>query len=270
MKLNTSWSVPTSTGPFGSWLARYRKYADNCARSGFVPKTHKWVQMLSALIARFWVFIQIGSVKVIGAENLDAPGRLIYCPNHVGMHDGNVLYPYLMRRTRFMFAAEEMRGFWGLRQILTGAAGAFPVDRDRGGTVVQPAIDALTSGDPLFMFPEGKISKTGELQPLKTGAARIALGVWERVGRLGLVGIVPIYIHYHSRHDESSNVDFLSMGLKWRGGVTVVVGEPIYMHQLPSPDKDSVTAALETTIRKLASMMVPARVPEYDDEPMFV
>lgn len=254
MKLSSQWPIATSKGLLGSWLACYRQYAKDCGTSGFIPKTNKWVQKLCALIAKVWVYIQIGQVTLIGAENLEAPGCLIYCPNHAGMHDGNVLYPFLKRPARFMFAAEEMRGLWGLKQIFTGAGGAFPVDRANGGTVVLPAIEVLASGDPLFMFPEGKISKNGVLQALKTGAARIAIGAWEKLRYQSPVGIVPIYIHYHSRHDESSNIDFLSMGLMWRGGVTVVVGAPIYMHQLQSPDKDLLTAILEEEIKKLAGV----------------
>lgn len=165
------------------------------------------------------------------------------------MLDAIVIYAIMQRWPRYMTAFEEMRGLGGLKAIVMGAFGSFPVDRTKGKTVLEPAIKVLMSGQPMVLFPEGKISPTGEYLPFKRGAAVIANTTYERLGMKEQVAIVPIHICYHKRDAASAGGPYSRMGLKWRGGVTVTVGKPIYIHELPSRRPEDVTAVLRGAVK---------------------
>ncbi len=233
--------------PRKSLWRRFREYANNCVTSGFIPTDNRTFRRFGKFVAKLWSFVQVGEVKVVGEENLHAPGRLIFCPNHSAMLDAVVLYPYIPDRTRFMSAVEEMRGFWGLKAIVMGALGSYAVDRSRGKTVIAPSIELLTAGRCINMFPEGKISPTGTYLEFKKGAAWIALGACEALQHKEPVGLVPIHICYGTR-DEASALDFGKMRLKWRRGVTITVGKPIYLHDINPLTPDAVIARIKDVI----------------------
>ncbi len=225
------------------WIQRFRDYADHCIQSGFVPLTFGPAQFIARQLARLMVFIQLGRLRIIGEGNLRLAGRFIFCPNHSAMFDAPVLYAIMKRKesVRYMTAFEEMRGLWGLKAIAMGATGCFPVDRTRGKSVIEPAIEILVNGQNLAIFPEGKISETGACLPFKKGPAIIATSALQRLESGERVGIIPINIHYHLRDVATARSgDFRKMGFKWRGGVTVTVGEPIYLDEVKGMSPDEI------------------------------
>jgi 1-acyl-sn-glycerol-3-phosphate acyltransferase len=246
----------------GTWRKKFREYATLCLTSGFIPRTFLPLQFIARFLARIWVFIQVGRMRVIGAENLKTPGRIIFCPNHSSMFDAIIVYAIMKRWPRYMAAYEEMRGLWGLKAVAMGAFGCFPVDRSNGKTVLEPAIKVLMSGQPLVIFPEGKISPTGEYLPFKKGAAIIANAAYERLGMKEPVGIVPIHLCYHCRDEKTAATTFGEMGFRWRCGVTVTVGKPIYLHELPSRQPEDVMACVRGAIKMQACPTTPGDRPE--------
>ena len=71
-----------------------------------------------------------------------------------------------------------------------------PEVMDRNEHTFRAAIDALRAGEAVQIYPEGISHNEPQLQPLKTGAARIALGAEAEAGwSLGL-GIVPVGLTY--------------------------------------------------------------------------
>lgn len=231
-----------------TWPAAYRAYIDEITTSGYIGKPSRFVQLFTNLFFRFFGFILIGRVKVVGEENLRARGRLIFCPNHSTLLDAVVMYPLMRNRlVRAIGARETLREVFGLTGVLLTKVGVIPVDRSRGRTVIKPAIDVLEAGDCLAMFPEGKISPSGELLPFKLGAAWITRSVYEKLGEPGQVGIVPIHIRYHKR-DTATACNFFKMGLRWRGGVTVTVGKPIWLHDHPTKTPEELMAMVRAHI----------------------
>jgi 1-acyl-sn-glycerol-3-phosphate acyltransferase len=213
-----------------------------------MPRRFRPLQFICKHFSRLWVFIQVGRVRIVGAENLLASGRIIFCPNHSAMFDALVVYGIMKRQPRYMAAYEEMQGLWGLKAVVMGAAGCFAVDRSRGGTVIKPAIDTLVRGEYLVIFPEGKISNSGTYLPFKKGSARIAIGACEELKHKEPVGIVPLHICYHKRDEATAGASFFEMGFKWRGGVTVTVGTPIYVHEFEPLTPEYVTAQVRKAI----------------------
>lgn len=219
---------------YSAWQ-RFRIYADLCVTSGFIPKRIPWVVSLGKALARLWAFIQIGEVKVVGAEHLYAEGNKIFCPNHSSLLDAIAVTPLMPDRMHYMSAVEEMRGMFGLKAIIMGSMGCFPVDRSRGKTVIQPAIDLLASGNNIMIFPEGKISPSGEYLRFKSGPARISIGAYKKLEGREPVALVPMHICYGTR-DEKSALNFGKMFLRWRKGVTVTIDPPIYLHTVEPLD----------------------------------
>lgn len=246
----------------GTWRKKFREYVTLCLTSGFIPHTFRPLQFVARILARIWLFLQVGRCRVIGAENLKTPGHIIFCPNHSSMFDAIVVYAVMKRWPRYMTAYEEMRGLGGLKAVAMGAFGCFPVDRTQGKTVLEPAIKVLSSGQPLVIFPEGKISATGEYLPFKKGPAIITNATYERLDMKVPVGIVPIHICYHKRDVATATASYGQMGLKWRGGVTVTVGKPIYLHELPSRKPEDVMAAVRGTIKMIECATTPGDKPE--------
>jgi len=241
----------------GTWQKKYREYATHCLTSGFIPETFRPLQYVARILARLWLYIQVGRVRIVGFDNLKTPGRVIFCPNHSSMLDAIVIYAIMQRWPRYMTAYEEMRGLGGLKAIAMGAFGCFPVDRSHGKSVLEPAIKVLMSGQTMVIFPEGKISPTGEYLPFKKGPAIIANTTYERLGMKEHVAVVPIHLCYHKRHAPSAGGPYPSMGFKWRGGITVTVGKPIYIHELPSRQPEDVMAVVRAAVKMQSCPTTP-------------
>lgn len=230
-----------------TWPDAYRRYIAKITTSGYVGEPSPICLFFARLVLRFAQFVFIGKVRVVGEENLRVPGRLIYCPNHSSMLDAVVMYPTINGPVRAMGAVEVFRNYWGLAAIIMTKMGGFPVDRTNGKTVLGPATKIIVRGERLCMFPEGKISPTGDLLPFKLGAGIIANCAYDLLGGKEPIGIVPIQICYH-RRDNATALKVPKMGFKWRGGATVTVHKPIWLHELPDRDPKVVMRMVRDAI----------------------
>jgi acyl-[acyl-carrier-protein]-phospholipid O-acyltransferase/long-chain-fatty-acid--[acyl-carrier-protein] ligase len=139
-----------------------------------------WMAALLKLIYR---------VRVIGAENVPATGGCLIVCNHISYSDGAILAANLPRRGRFLvyrtYVDMPVIGFF-LR-----AAGVIPVAAEDKRSALVASIDAAVTaakaGEIVVIFPEGKLSRSGQLDTFRSGMERIA-------GRAG-VPIVPAHLH---------------------------------------------------------------------------
>lgn len=111
----------------------------------------------------------------VGEEHVPAEGPAIVAANHPSYLDPVLLSLQVRRPIRFM-AWEAL-----FRVPLLGRAvrafGAFPVDtrRGQGGHAYERAKALVEAGEVVGIFPEGKRSTTGWMEPrLREGAARLA------------------------------------------------------------------------------------------------
>ncbi|MEP6918733.1 MAG: 1-acyl-sn-glycerol-3-phosphate acyltransferase, partial [Acidobacteriota bacterium] len=158
-----------------------------------------------------------------------AAGAVLLLPNHVNaLLDPAVIWATAGRDVRFLAKSTLFDG--PLRPLLAGA-GAIPVYRrlDQGADVSKntetfAAVGAaLAGGDAVCVFPEGISHSTGRLVPLRTGAARMALGA-ERAGTS--VALVPAGLNFERK-------------TAFRSRVTVVYGPSFScadLAALPHPD----------------------------------
>jgi glycerol-3-phosphate O-acyltransferase / dihydroxyacetone phosphate acyltransferase len=153
----------------------------------------RWVARLATL---GW----FRAVDVTGLERIPRAGpALLVANHHGGFVDPTLLVAIVSRPVRFLAMARLWR-IWPLRPLLA-LAGAIPVHRahdragERSGTpsnvdAFAAAFAHLREGGAIGIFPEGQASDEAHLLPIRTGAARIALGAHSR-GAMGL-RIVPV------------------------------------------------------------------------------
>jgi 1-acyl-sn-glycerol-3-phosphate acyltransferase len=151
-----------------------------------------------------------------------ASGALLLLPNHANaLLDPAVIWATSERDVRFLAKSTLFDG--PLRPLVAGA-GAIPVYRklDQGVDVSKNAqafvaVDAaLADGDAICIFPEGLSHSTGRLVPLRTGAARMALGA-EAAGTP--VALVPVGLNFERK-------------TAFRSRVTIVYGRPFSCRDL--------------------------------------
>jgi len=134
-----------------------------------------------------------------GTEKLPSTGPVIIAANHPSYLDPILLSLEMERPIRFMAWDGLFRvPFLG---ALMQAFGAFPVDvrTGQGHEAFEKAKDLILSGEVVGIFPEGKRSRTGWMEPhLRAGAARLA---WETGALLipaTITGAFRAWPHYRS------------------------------------------------------------------------
>lgn len=129
-------------------------------------------------------------VEVDGAENLPRQGPLVVVANHSnGLVDGLLLMATLRRYPRFLgkstlFHILPLRPFLKLAGVVPvyrrsdadGGAAGEQAAADRNEMTFRTSRELLARGGVIALFPEGISHNEPALQPLRTGAARIALG----------------------------------------------------------------------------------------------
>ncbi len=112
-------------------------------------------------------------LKVEGLENLPSHGKVILAGNHTSLLDGVVVMAAYPRQVYFLVAESIFeRKFWG---FMARQMGFIPISR--GGfnkESIREAIRILESRSTIGIFPEGRISPSGELLEGRKGVALIA------------------------------------------------------------------------------------------------
>ncbi len=117
-------------------------------------------------------------VSFRGIENIPpaSTGGLLIAGNHQTYIDPVWISIAVKRRLRYM--AFEQGFDWKFIGPLITYLGAFPVATDgaRARRLMRNALDALSEGSALIVFPEGaREFSDGDLLPFKTGAVRLAI-----------------------------------------------------------------------------------------------
>jgi glycerol-3-phosphate O-acyltransferase/dihydroxyacetone phosphate acyltransferase len=221
---------------------------------------------LVRLIARAATFGWFRAVEVTGLERIPRTGPVLLVANHHGgFVDPALLVATVPRPVRFLAMASLFR-ILPLRPLLA-LTGAIPVhrERDADGTAAGAqrnvnAFDAsfahLRDGGAIGIFPEGEASDEAHLLPIRTGAARIALGAHSR-GAMGL-RIVPVGLIYEDKQ-------------RARSRAYARIGDPIELDSdlatnpaVPpdETDRDAVAALTRTIEARLTDAAVDFRSAE--------
>ncbi len=230
--------------------ARYRALVERCSTPGIMPPRLPRLSFLLRLIARTWVWLQVGKVEIVRRENLfpSPTAKVILCPNHSSYFDALILSALLPYRARYMAAHDQFTGLGGIRALVMAAGGAFAVDRSKGANVIGIATTALVEEHALVIFPEARINSDGRLGEFKTGLYRIGSGAQERLQDSGKVYLVPIQFCYALRDAASAQGGYGLMGLKWRHGVKMNVGRPVEFSEVAGLTPAAASALLRQKI----------------------
>jgi 1-acyl-sn-glycerol-3-phosphate acyltransferase len=167
-----------------------------------------WRKVLSPL-RKFYLkkFYAVKEVELLGAEHLSVIGEndgVLLTPNHSHDSDPHVMMAVakeLGKQFYFMAAWQIFKGHRGIDGFVLQRMGAFSVDREGcDRRAMRQAVELMTSGKWLVVFPEGEIYHTNErLTPPREGVAFMAGTAQkdlEKEGKGRKVWIVPTAIRY--------------------------------------------------------------------------
>ncbi|WP_448569744.1 lysophospholipid acyltransferase family protein [Thermus sp.] len=195
-------------------------------------------------LARFLLHLLFG-YRVERAEKVPEEGPVILAANHLSILDPIAIGAGIKRPVSFLARADVFR--LPLLSWLLPRLYAIPVERGTGDlSAIKGAIRALEKGMAFGIFPEGTRSRSGRLQPFKTGVAAIAYRTGSPVVPVAVVGTEKAW----------------PVGRKLfrlRQPIRVVYGDPI-----PVPRKTKVThQELENLTREIEARVRELLPPQY-------
>ena len=183
-----------------------------------------------------------GRWEVRGRRHVPIRGPLIVVSNHLHNADPPLLGASLPRRIHFMAKIELFQK--GLRSLPVTLFGSFPVRRFEADlAALRTAQELLRDGEAICMLPEGHRNRHGTaLQEPFPGAALIALRSGAPVLPVGITG--------------TEQIKGIGILLK-RPRITVTIGEPFLLPRTGKLDGETVRAASETIMRRIAALLPP-------------
>lgn len=135
--------------------------------------------LVPEFLMRFLVWILIHTiyrVRITGADHIPEEGAVIIAANHVSFVDPLILGGMIRRPVRFVMHHSIFK--LPLLNFIFRTGKAIPIaSRDDDPTILDSAYQqihqVLRARDVLGIFPEGAITRDGEMQPFKSGVCKI-------------------------------------------------------------------------------------------------
>ena len=190
-------------------------------------------------------------IETVNAESVPTGTGVIFVLNHPnGLVDPALVFVALPRRISFLAKSTLFR--MPVISFLLKTVEALPVYRrlDAGEDVsknqetFRAAQERLRKGGSIALFPEGVSHNSPKLLPMKTGAARIALGAVS-VGEGLDLRIVPVGLYY------TSKTAFRSEALLHFGEAFQVAPVELEDGQPPRPAVKELTEKIESALREV-------------------
>ncbi|CAD74863.1 MAG TPA: acyl-[ACP]--phospholipid O-acyltransferase [Rhodopirellula baltica] len=159
--------------------------------------------------------------RVVGLENFPTEGGCLLVSNHTSWIDGILILWALPRNVRFVVDGSNFTS-----KIGDYLGRAFDTIFMMGGPksigrAIRDAREGLNNGDVVGIFPEGTITRTGQLQAFRPGMSKILKNTDAK--------IVPVHLEgmWGSIFSFSGGKYFWKWPDKFRRTITVYVGEPL-------------------------------------------
>jgi 1-acyl-sn-glycerol-3-phosphate acyltransferase len=152
-------------------------------------------KLVPEFLVRFVVWLLIHSVYRLdkrGLEHIPESGPAVLICNHVSFVDALIIAAASRRPIRFMMDHHVFR--WPILSFVFKATRAIPVAPEKEDAALkQKAFDdiaeALAAGELVGIFPEGRISASGEMSPFRPGITQIISRSPVPVIPMGLSGL---------------------------------------------------------------------------------
>lgn len=193
-------------------------------------------------IARVWAQLSVRisgcSLKVLGAQNLQKHPVAVYAANHTSYMDTPVIFAGLP----FQFRILAKKELWPIAFIgwYLARSGQIPINTANPHASLSSlgvGVKALRAGMPLFVFPEGGRTSTGELKPFLSGAAYLAIRAQVPLVPVALIGVYDL-LPIHTGHF-------------YPGELTLSVGDPIETVGMTIRQIEQLTELLKSAIQGL-------------------
>jgi 1-acyl-sn-glycerol-3-phosphate acyltransferase len=166
-------------------------------------------------------------LKVHGRENLPKEGGVLLVANHVSWLDGFMIYMACSRHIRLVAWSGNLKK--GSIKWLADLFGVIPIDPTKPKAIVsslRAAKEALKNGDVVCIFPEGGITRTGQVQGFRPGLLRILEGTDAPV--------VPIYLDelWGSIFSFAGGKFFWKWPKRWPYPISIFFGKPLHTTDL--------------------------------------
>ena len=203
--------------------------------------THTHLILLGLHCVRIAMAILGIRAEVSGAEHIQHRRAALYTVNHASNVEPPILFAVLRDLTPRLKVVYKAV----LRKIpILGrgfdAVGFVPIEREnreRATQAIELAVTSVQSGNSLLMFPEGTLSRTGELLPFKKGAFVLAIKAEAPV--------VPTAIFWAARAMRPGSP------LIWPTTVRVHFGAPIETSGLQLSDRDALAERVRGEVARL-------------------
>ncbi len=169
-------------------------------------------------IFKFAIRTYFSEIQIRNEENIPLAGPVILLPNHrSAFMDPIVVAAFSKRKVYFLARGESFKKPFMAK--LLGTLNAIPIyrkdkspdDMSKNEDTFEYCFQMLEKNGVLVLFPEGASQSKPILLPLKTGAARIALGAEAQNDFSLNIQLIPIGINYTNPHHFQSKL-FLNVG----------------------------------------------------------
>ncbi len=159
--------------------------------------------------------------RVVGLENLPRDKGCMVISNHVSWIDGILILWMLPRNVRFVVDDANFDG--RIPEYLGAAFDTILMSSGPKsiGRALKTAREGLKSGDVIGVFPEGTLSRTGQLQAFKPGLTKMLKGTEAPVVPMWMEGM------WGSIFSFSGGKFFFKWPKKFRRTVTLYIGKPM-------------------------------------------
>lgn len=166
---------------------------------------------------------------IVGEENVPRTGGAIMAINHLSYFDFTYAGLAAQKSGRYVrFMAKQSIFQHKVAGPLMRAMQHIPVDRHAGATSYREALAALKSGEIVGVFPEATMSRSFELKPFKSGAARMARDARVPLLPTTLWGAQRVWTKEAPTHRGRSGIP-----------IFIEVGEPIWVPKGSNVDEAS-------------------------------
>ena len=179
-----------------------------------------WHVAVEALV---WLFIRsVYRIRIIGREQVPKQGGVILVANHVSWLDGFLILLFMPRRVRAIAWAGNFRFRWLRRMAKSWRVILIqPKERRELLKSMKVAKEWLKNGEAIFIFPEGGITRTGQVQGFRSGIMWLLKDVD--------VPVVPVYLEglWGSVFSFSGGRFFKKWPKRFRRHLSIRFGSPI-------------------------------------------